>query len=94
MSLATLVGMRPKKTCLRASATTACCACERWPNEKVWDDADDCNLVCSWDTRDTKAPSYRIEAHEREILSVALSPASEHLLITGSADKVCLGCGH
>ena len=44
--------------------------------------------VVSWDTRDPKTPSHRVEAHEREILSVSFSPASEHLLITGSADKV------
>jgi WD40 repeat protein len=45
-------------------------------------------VSCSWDTRDAKTPCYRAEAHEREILSVAFSPASEYLLITGSADKV------
>ena len=30
----------------------------------------------------------KFQAHDREILAVAFSPASEHLLITGSADKV------
>lgn len=44
--------------------------------------------MLSWDTRDSKSPNHRLEAHDREILSVAFSPASEHLLITGSADKV------
>lgn len=29
-----------------------------------------------------------MEAHESEILAVSFSPASEHLLITGGADKV------
>lgn len=30
----------------------------------------------------------KVQAHDREILAVAFSPASEDLLVTGSADKV------
>jgi histone-binding protein RBBP4 len=30
----------------------------------------------------------KVQAHDQEILAVAFSPASEHLLVTGSADKV------
>jgi WD40 repeat protein len=43
---------------------------------------------CSWDARAATAPTHSLEAHDREILAVAFSPAVDHLLITGSADKV------
>lgn len=43
----------------------------------------------SWDTRAKIDPEQSIQAHDREILAVAFSPASEHLILTGSADKVC-----
>jgi histone-binding protein RBBP4 len=45
-----------------------------------------------WDTRnpsDTKAASA-IEAHSREVNCVAFSPKNENVLLTGSADKVCV----
>jgi WD40 repeat protein len=46
------------------------------------------SLVHSWDTRTPAEPSLKTQAHDREILAVACSPATEHLLITGGADKV------
>ncbi|KAF8515821.1 WD40 repeat-like protein [Hysterangium stoloniferum] len=55
--------------------------------ENMFASVGDDRMLCIWDTRDAKTPNYRVEAHEREILSVAFSPASEYLLITGSADK-------
>lgn len=47
------------------------------------------NSVVRWDTRTATEPVTKVQAHDREILAVAFSPASEHLLVTGSADKVC-----
>lgn len=46
----------------------------------------------SWDTRNDSytSPSQQVEAHEKEILSVAFSPSSETLLLTGSSDKVSI----
>src|ERR1700722_10219222 len=41
-----------------------------------------------WDTRSPQEATTKIQAHDQEILAVAFSPASEHLLVTGSADKV------
>jgi histone-binding protein RBBP4 len=48
----------------------------------------DLELLSSWDTRTPTEPTMKFQAHDREILAVAFSPASEHLLVTGSADKV------
>lgn len=45
-------------------------------------------FLCSWDTRAKIDPEQSIQAHDREILAVSFSPASDHLIITGSADKV------
>lgn len=45
-------------------------------------------ILCSWDTRTPTEAVTKVQAHDREILAVAFSPASDHLLITGSADKV------
>lgn len=45
--------------------------------------------VCfSWDTRAPLDPKLKVQAHDSEILAVSFSPATEHLLITGGADKV------
>lgn len=46
------------------------------------------NTAGSWDTKSPKEPIVKFEAHEREILSVAFALANEHLIVTGSADKV------
>ncbi|KAG8965172.1 Histone acetyltransferase type B subunit 2 [Tulasnella sp. 419] len=42
-----------------------------------------------WDTRDhdRSKPKQKIEAHEKEILTVAFSPSNDNLLITGSSDN-------
>lgn len=45
---------------------------------------------CSWDSRSPTEPKTKIQAHEREILAVAFSPATEHLIVTGSADKTAV----
>ena len=45
-------------------------------------------LLSSWDTRTPTDAVTKYQAHDREILAVAFSPASEHILVTGSADKV------
>jgi histone-binding protein RBBP4 len=45
-------------------------------------------IPLSWDKRNLNAPSCQVEAHEAELLSVAFSPASEFLIVTGSSDKV------
>jgi WD40 repeat protein len=42
----------------------------------------------SWDTRTPQEPTSKSQAHDEDILSVAFNPASEHILITGSADHV------
>ena len=47
------------------------------------------NIFDRWDVRTPAEPVTKVQAHEQEILAVAFSPASEHLLVTGSADKVC-----
>ena len=44
--------------------------------------------IFSWDTKSPKEPIVKFEAHEKEILSVAFALANEHLIVTGSADKV------
>ncbi|TFY67976.1 hypothetical protein EVG20_g3738 [Dentipellis fragilis] len=46
---------------------------------------DDCMLKL-WDTRQRQSTSS-VKAHEQEILAVAFNPATEHLLLTGSADR-------
>lgn len=45
-------------------------------------------MLLLWDTRSPTEPKLQIQAHDREILAVACSPAVEHLIVTGSADKV------
>ena len=74
--------------------------CQRWR----WQNAHDVRPIkswplitantiwASWDTRSPLDPKAKVEVHESEILAVAFSPASEHLLVTGSADKVCVTC--
>lgn len=47
-------------------------------------------LLVSWDIRAGPDPAHKHQAHDREILSVAYHPVQEWLVITGSADKVCL----
>ncbi|KIY50489.1 WD40 repeat-like protein [Fistulina hepatica ATCC 64428] len=46
----------------------------------------DDKMLILWDPRTSSAAS-KMQAHEREILAVAFSPACDHLLVTGSADK-------
>lgn len=46
------------------------------------------HCLLRWDTRAPTEATAKIQAHDREILSCAFSPACEHLIITGSADKV------
>ncbi|EIN14368.1 WD40 repeat-like protein [Punctularia strigosozonata HHB-11173 SS5] len=55
--------------------------------ENVFVSVGDDKMLMVWDTRTPTEPSLKSEAHEREILSVACSPATDSLLITGSADK-------
>ena len=43
---------------------------------------------CSWDTRSPLDPKLKVQAHDAEVMAVAFSPAVEHLLLTGSSDKV------
>lgn len=46
-------------------------------------------LICyRWDKRNPSSPAIKEQAHEQEILAVAFSPSTPHLIITGSADKV------
>jgi histone-binding protein RBBP4 len=45
-------------------------------------------MLLLWDTRSPTEPKLQIQAHDREILAVACSPAVEHLIVTASADKV------
>jgi len=47
----------------------------------------DDKMLLIWDTRSPTEATTKIQAHDREILSLAFSPASEHLVVTGSADK-------
>lgn len=46
-------------------------------------------VPCRWDTReaDRSKPAQQVEGHSDGILAVAFSPASEHLILTGSHDK-------
>lgn len=44
----------------------------------------------SWDTRTPDDPVTKMQAHDREILSVGFNPAIDYLLLTGSADKVAI----
>ncbi|KAE9400975.1 histone acetyltransferase type B subunit 2 [Gymnopus androsaceus JB14] len=50
----------------------------------------DDKMLMIWDTRAPNGPVTKVQAHDREILSVAFSPASEDLLVTGSADKTAI----
>jgi len=47
----------------------------------------DDKMLMIWDTRASTEPTMKVQAHDLEILAVAFSPATENLLITGSADK-------
>lgn len=75
------------KIFLPASEMTKCLWCKT-NNRVVFQTTD--TIRASWDTRSPLDPKAKVEAHESEILAVAFSPANEHLLITGSADKVCI----
>nr|GAT59830.1 WD40 repeat-like protein [Mycena chlorophos] len=55
--------------------------------ETMFASVGDDKMLMIWDTRTPTQPSIQTQAHEREILAVAFSPAKEHLLLTGSADK-------
>lgn len=80
-------GMPAKKMCLQVLETIKCSRCRfsllTAINSAYW--------FSSWDLRTPSAATIDIQAHDREILSVAFSLAQEHLLITGSADKVSNG---
>ncbi|KAG8903018.1 Histone acetyltransferase type B subunit 2 [Tulasnella sp. 417] len=57
--------------------------------ENVFASVGDDKMLMIWDTRDldrTRA-MQSIQAHEKEILSVAFSPSSETLIVTGSSDN-------
>ena len=50
-------------------------------------------LLYSWDTRGqagANKPTARVQAHDAEVNAVAFAPHNEHILLTGSADKVGL----
>jgi len=47
-------------------------------------------MLMIWDTRTPTEPKLKVQAHDSEILAVAFSPATEHLLVTGSADKTAV----
>jgi len=59
-------------------------------DENVFASVGDDKMLMIWDTRAPTEAKVKIEAHDREILAVAFSPATEHLLVTGSADKTCV----
>jgi len=42
----------------------------------------------SWDARSSLDPKLKVQAHDAEVMAVAFSPAVDHLLLTGSSDKV------
>ena len=86
-NLRTWIGMPIIKMFLLASETTKCLWCKT--NNKLASHITD-TIWTSWDTRSPLDPKVKVEAHESEILAVAFSPANEHLLVTGSADKVCI----
>jgi len=56
-------------------------------NENMFASVGDDKMLMLWDTRAPKDPSSRLEAHDREILSVAFGLENGNLIITGSADK-------
>jgi len=56
-------------------------------DENVFASVGDDKMLMLWDTRSAKDPSTKLEAHDREILSVAFGLEDGNLLITGSADK-------
>ncbi|KAJ7897260.1 WD40 repeat-like protein [Mycena olivaceomarginata] len=58
--------------------------------ENVFASVGDDKMLMIWDTRAPTEASTKIQAHDREILAVSFSPAAEHLLVTGSADKVLI----
>ncbi|KAI0307624.1 histone acetyltransferase type B subunit 2 [Multifurca ochricompacta] len=58
-------------------------------NENVFASVGDDKMLKIWDTRQ-KMPTSSIQAHDQEILAVALNPGAETLLITGGADKTIL----
>ena len=66
-----------------------------WHNlqDSIFASVGDDRMMLVWDTRD-KAASPRnrvVDAHSAEINSIVFSPANEHIVCTGSSDKV--GCG-
>lgn len=84
--------MRQRKLYLPVLVMIKCLCCE-WdvhsiPGMLTFD------IMSRWDTRTPSEPTNKIQAHDREILAVSFSPASEHLLVTGSADKVCFSYFH
>ena len=42
-----------------------------------------------WDTRKGMNPSFEVDAHASEVNCVSWNPASEYIIATGGADKVC-----
>ncbi|KAF8665475.1 hypothetical protein AX16_000493 [Volvariella volvacea WC 439] len=59
-------------------------------HDNIFASVGDDKKLLIWDTRSPTEPKTHIQAHDREILAVSFSPATEHLLLTGSADKTCV----
>ncbi|KAG5643541.1 hypothetical protein DXG03_000682 [Asterophora parasitica] len=57
-------------------------------DENVFASVGDDKMLLIWDKRAPSEAKIKVHAHDAEILAVAFSPATEHLLVTGSADKV------
>lgn len=61
-----------------------------WHNyhESLFASVGDDHQMLLWDTRESGAsPKQRVEAHHGEVNAVSFSPASEHIIATGSSDK-------
>ncbi|KAG5649645.1 hypothetical protein H0H81_002719, partial [Sphagnurus paluster] len=56
-------------------------------DENIFASVGDDKMLMIWDKRTPGEPKIRVHAHDQEILAVAFSPATDHLLVTGSADK-------
>ncbi|CCM03663.1 uncharacterized protein FIBRA_05807 [Fibroporia radiculosa] len=59
-----------------------------WNSQKgdVFASVGDDKMLMIWDKRVSAEPTTKIQAHDREILTVAFSPSTDYLLLTGSAD--------
>ncbi|KAG6911313.1 hypothetical protein DXG01_002152 [Tephrocybe rancida] len=59
-------------------------------DENVFASVGDDKMLMIWDKRAPANATTKVEAHDQEILAVAFSPSTPHLIITGSADKTCI----